>query len=350
MSDTNPVARLPQIEPKVELHRHLEGSLRLATIAAIADDYKLDLPTDPIKLRTLVQCTPNSPRNPAHFLSKFNVLRRLYVSEAVIRRITDEAIQDAYADGIQHLELRFSPRALSRLKGFPFAEVIRWVGETVESARTQLKMSIALIVSINRHESVTSAEQILNAVIPLTHFGIVAVDLSGMEEGYPADLFAPLFAQVRAHGLELTIHAGEWSGAANIRQAISTYHCRRIGHGIRIFDDLYTVDLARERGVVFEVCPSSNLLSGAVKSLEVHPLQAMIDAGLKVTLNTDDPSICETSLSREFSLAVLDLNADQIRQLHRTAVESAFVDEQTRGTLRATFDRYEADTTGAALG
>jgi len=336
--------------PKVELHRHLEGSIRLETVAAIAQQYALDLPTDPARLRSLVQYTATSPRTAAHFLSKFNVLRQIYTSEAVIRRVTEEAIEDAYTDGIHHLDLRFSPRALSRTKAFSFYDVIQWVGETVAASRARLDMSIALIIGLNRHESLGDATQILKAVLPQLDFGIRALDLSGREEGYPAAPFAPTFAEARANGLDVTIHAGEWTGASNIREAITTYGCTRIGHGVRVFEDAYTVDLAREHGVTFEVCPTSNLLSGVVRTLADHPLRAMLDAGLKVTINTDDPAICATTLSDEYRLMIeaLQISVEQIREMNIHALNAAYMDVPTRAGLQSLIDQaaqaYPADS------
>lgn len=324
--------------PKIDLHRHLEGAIRLSTVAAIAGQYRLDLPTDERLLKPLIQCVPSTPRTITHFFSKFEVLRKIYCSEEVIRQVTRECIEDASQDGVRHLELRFSPRALARLMAFPFGEVIDWVGQATTAAREQSGISVALIICINRHESRNDAAQILKATLPRLRFGITAVDLAGREQGFPAAPFAPVFAQAREAGLDVMIHAGEWVGADNVREAIAIHGCTRIGHGVRVLEDPAVVDLARERGVTFEVCPTSNYLSGAIKSIEAHPLRAMIAAGLQTTLNTDDPAICGVTLSDEWVVALnqLQLAPTDLHNLSLNALDAAYLPTDTREQLRET--------------
>lgn len=326
--------------PKIELHRHLEGSLRLSSLAEIAIDHDLDVPARTTEaLRPYVQMMPDSPYTMEHFLSKFAVLRRFYCAPEVIQRIAREAVEDAAADNVRYMELRFTPKALSRLRGFAFSEVIGWVCDAVAEAQRAHDIRVRLIVAVNRHESLTEAEQQLQAAVDQRERGIVGVDLCGQEPGYPANPFAGMFREARRAGLHVTIHAGEWAGPSNIRYAIESLSAARIGHGVRIFEEPDVVALAREAGTVFEVCPTSNWQTGVVHRLGEHPLSSMESAGLRTTINTDDPAICDTTMSDEMAIAVggLGLHIPYVRRAILTAAEAAFLPEAERAALVRSF-------------
>jgi len=311
--------------PKVELHRHLEGSLRLTTLIELARQHDLDVPREIDELRRRVQVTLHDPSCRA-FLATFTTLRQFYVSPEVICRFTREAIEDAYLDNVRYMELRFTPAALSAARNYPLHEVTRWVVEEVRKTRLELRdMQIALIASINRHESLAIAEQVLRIAVDHKE-EIVGIDLAGDEAHDPAEPFAGIFREARCEGLGVVIHAGEWAGPAAVRYAIEELGADRIGHGIRIIEDPDIVALARDRGVSFEVCPTSNALSGAIRRLRNHPLPRMLALGLKVTINTDDPAICNVTLTGELAVAMetLGLTFGEIKVAMLTAAANAF--------------------------
>ncbi len=321
--------------PKVELHRHLEGSLRLETMLDIARAHHMTLP---VSLNKLVQVQEGEPRTFQNFLNKFHTLRVFYRSPEVIQRVTREAIEDAARENIRYLELRFTPVALSRAERFPLHEVMDWVIESAQQAAQRFKVQIGLIASINRHESLELAEQVIWLAIERMKKGIVGIDLAGNEAEFPAQPFAPVLKEARQAGLHLTVHAGEWGGAQNVREAIETLGAERIGHGVRVLEDNYTLALARENGIVFEVCPTSNYQSGVVAPDQTHPLVRMIQAGLKVTLNTDDPSVSQITLSHEYALAhQLGLSEDQIKECILQAIQAAFLAPKERESLLRRF-------------
>lgn len=330
-ADRTAIERLP----KIELHRHLEGSLRLTTLAEIATRYRLDLPRDTQTLRPLVQMTASDPHTSRAFLEKFNVLRRFYLSPGIIRRLAFEAVEDAARDGVRYLELRFTPAALARTQGFSLRDVMSWVSAGAEDARRQYpEIELALIASVNRHEPVEVAEQVV-ALATDRQRDIVAIDLAGDEANYPAEPFAGLFAEARRSGLGITVHAGEWSGAASVRHAIERLGARRIGHGVRVVEDPVVAALARDHGVIFEVCLTSNLDTGVVNGLSLHPLPRMLEAGLRVTLNTDDPGISNCTLSSELAqaLSLPGLDEAALRDMALEAVQAAFLPEVARHAL-----------------
>jgi adenosine deaminase len=325
--------------PKVELHRHLEGSLRLSTLDEIARDHDLDLPGID-NLRPLVQIDPTDALTSENFLSKFEVLRNFYRSPEIIKRITEEAIADAAADNIRYLELRFTPAALSKAAGFPLGDVLDWVIEGLAGARNKFQITTRLLVSVNRHESLELAEQAAQQAVDRLDSGIVGLDLAGDEAHYPAVPFEPIFREARQGGLMTTIHAGEWGPAENVAQAIELLKADRIGHGVRVIEDPEVVAVAREMGTTFEVCPTSNYQSGVITNLTRHPIQKMIDSGLNVTINTDDPGISQITLSDEYWLLYerIGLNNASPKDQVAAAVRAAFLPLEEQEMLVASLE------------
>jgi adenosine deaminase len=326
--------------PKVELHRHLEGSLRVSTISEIARKHGITLPARP-GLRAMVQMQPNDTLDFNTFLSKFQTLRLFYRSPEIIRRVTREAIQDAAEDGVVYMELRFTPVALARLQGFQLAEVMDWVCESASQASKDFGITTRLIASVNRHEDTALAEEVVTLALERRSKGIVAMDLAGSEANFSAEPFIPVLRRAQQNGLALTIHAGEWNGPDNIRQALVDLNADRIGHGVRILEDPAVVELAIERGVPLEVCVTSNYQSGVFSSLEEHPILRMIAAGLNVTINTDDPGISQITLSDEYLLVMekMKMSPTVLRERILAAGRAAFLPPAERAALLKTLEQ-----------
>ncbi len=322
--------------PKVELHRHLEGSLRLSTMIATAKEFSLDLPYDDVdKLRALVQIQNGDPFTHKNFLSKFQTLRLFYQSPDVIRRIAREVVADAAADNIRYLEIRFTPVALTRIRDFPIAEAIDWVIDSVEGAAEEYGVKTRLIASVNRHESVELAEEVIRLAIDRKDNGIAAIDLAGDEANSPGSPFAGIFKEAKDSGMGVTIHAGEWGAAANITEAIEELGAGRIGHGVKVLEDERSLELAKQKRITFEVCVTSNYHSGITPSLAEHPLPHMLSAGLDVTVNTDDPGLSQIDLSDEYEVACEDLglSLDTLKETVLDAARAAFLPEDERVSL-----------------
>ncbi len=297
--------------PKVELHRHLEGSLRLDTMVDIARQHGITIPADVLRLSTLVQVQEQDKFTFQNFLAKFNTLRLFYRSPDVIDRITREAVEDAAKDNVRYMELRFTPVALSRAERFPLHDVVNWVITSTKEAARKNNIIVRLIASVNRHESTDLAEQVAWLAAEHLEDGIVALDLAGNEAEFPSHPFYGVFKEARQSGLHVTIHAGEWGPARNVKEAIEELGAERIGHGVRVLEDDKITALARERNTAFEVCVTSNYQSGVVESLETHPLVKMFENGINVTINTDDPSISRITLSHEYYTACDELHLPQ---------------------------------------
>jgi len=292
--------------PKVDLHRHLEGSIRLNTLLDIGRTHNIDI-RGAENLRPLVQVGEGEPYTFENFLSKFITLREFFRSPEAISRITYEAIEDAAADNVRYLELRFTPVALGKAEEFPLGDVMDWVVSAAKQAGEENDITTRLIASVNRHESVGLAEQVTQLAVDRKDAGIVGLDLAGAEANFSAAPFKGVFADAVRAGMQTTIHAGEWGDAANVREAIELFGTGRIGHGVRVMEEKSVVDIAREHGAFFEVCITSNYQSGVVPVLQEHPFAAMLSSGLHAGLNTDDPSICQVTLSYEYHLACEEL-------------------------------------------
>jgi adenosine deaminase len=301
----------------------------------IARQHGMTIPDDVLRLSTLVQVQEEDKFTFQNFLAKFNTLRMFYRSPDVIHRITREAIEDAAKDNVKYMELRFTPVALSRAERFPLQDVIDWVMTSTQEAAKRHNMIVRLITSVNRHESADLAEQVAWISSEYINDGIVALDLAGNEAEFPSQPFHGIFKEARQAGLHVTIHAGEWGPAAHIKEAIENLGAERIGHGVRVLDDENVTALARERKTAFEVCITSNYQSGVVETLEAHPLMRMLERGLNVTINTDDPSISRITLSHEYYNACDALQMPQYTLKERivAAAQAGFLSEDERNKL-----------------
>jgi adenosine deaminase len=299
----------------------------------------LDLPREASLLRPLVQVTPSEDLSFQNFLSKFAVLRSFYTDPAWIERFVTEAIEDAAADHIRYLELRFTPVALAQRGRFSLAQVVDWVIEAKTQAVDRFEIEVGLIVSMNRHEPVSLADQVMQVAVDRKGKGILGVDLAGNEAEFSPEPFLGLFAEAKREGLGVTVHAGEWAGAQSVRFAIAEMDADRIGHGVRVMEDKDAIAIANERRIPFEVCLSSNLHSGVVEDIHKHSILAMMDSGLQVTLNTDDPGVSDICLSDEYELAVneLGLSLTSMQGLILTGVQGAFLEPKKKAKLERSF-------------
>jgi len=321
--------------PKIDLHRHLEGSLRLQTLADIATRHGIDLPAYSIeKLRPYVQVTEDKPDFHS-FLAKFRLLRQFYHNQEAVMRVAYEAVADAAEDNICYMELRFNPVALARAQRFPLDNVVRWVCMAVEQAQKDYDITARLILQIGRDEDLRTADEIVQLALDYQDQGVVGVDLAGDEINYPPHRFVTPFRRAREGNLGITVHAGEAGSAKNVHDAIRLLHASRIGHGVRLVEDSNVVRLAREQGVTLEICLTSNLQTGVVHTFTQHPLPDLITLGVRTTINTDDPSVSDTTLTDEYmvAMAAVGLELEQVRKSIFTALEAAFIPEGEKRQL-----------------
>ncbi|HEY2295500.1 MAG TPA: adenosine deaminase [Thermoanaerobaculia bacterium] len=321
--------------PLVELHRHLDGNVRVETVLDLCRRHGLELPAWTVEeLRPHVQILEREP-SLVHFIAKFELLRRAMVDYDAVRRIVRENLEDAAREGIDYIELRFSPYFMSETHGLDPFGVVDAVCDALEEGRGTVPVKAKLIGIIARNYGPEIGRIELAAAIRGRERGVVALDLAGDEAGYPGELFVRHFQEAREAGLHTIAHAGEAAGAESVRQAVLGLRAERIGHGIRAIENPAVLDLLAERGIPLEVCPTSNLHTSTVRDYRSHPLPALLRRGIRCTLNTDDPSISGLDLAHEYRVASeeLGLSEAEIRRMQETAVEAAFLAPEERADL-----------------
>lgn len=303
----------------IDLHRHLEGSVRFGTLMELAREVGIELPARELRRRTSMK---GEKPGVLRFLSKFDLYRGLYPSRDWIERIAREAAEDAARDGVTYLELRFSPAHFARRMNASGEDVAAWIARGARRAG----IDVRFIATFGRDFSLRENRPTARAVEGTRVFS--GLDLAG-NEARSARPFVRLF---RRSGLPVTIHAGETGGPRNVSEAIDLFGARRIGHGVRILENPRLMEQARRLNVAFETCLTSELQTGAARSLRAHPVRRMQRAGLRVTLNTDDPSICNATLSGEYRLA-RKANID-VKSCVAVALDAAFLSASARRRLR----------------
>jgi adenosine deaminase len=326
--------------PKVDLHRHLEGSLSPEFFLELAKEFPITLPSSDVEeLRTAITMI-GQPPSFIDFLKKFETLRTFYVSQECIQRAAREAIRTAADDNVRYLELRYNPIHFATQMGFRHEQVIEWITEARNEAAGGFGLQVELIATVNRNDPVQESLPVIEAAVAGAGQHFVGIDIAGDENAGSLTRFAGVLRKARASSLGITIHAGEVGPAANIRDAIRLLGAHRIGHGIRVLDDPEVVELAKEAGTVFEVCPTSNFCSGAAESIEKHPIADMARAGLAVGLFADDPVMCGTTLTDEYLLVAngLGLEKTDFLELNLTALQGAFRPREERNNLAEMFE------------
>jgi adenosine deaminase len=312
--------------PLCELHRHLDGSIRLQTILELADQHGIPLPGGDVEsLAPYVHIDESAP-GLMEFIARFEYMTGVLVDADACRRVAYENVEDAKREGIDYIELRYSPWFMALKHDMHAAEVMEACADGVRAAERETGVKVNIIGSLSRTHGVETCLKELEAI--LSHRDhIVAVDLAGDEPNFPAYLFKEHFKRVRDAGLHVTIHAGEADGPHSVWSAIRDLGAERIGHGFRAIEDQALVDCLLEQGIGLECCPTSNLHISAVPDYASHPIKQLSDRGVKFCLNTDDPGISNIDIAHEYEVAApaVGLTPEQVRQSQVDALEMAFL-------------------------
>lgn len=321
--------------PLVELHRHLDGSIRLQTILDLADQHGIKLPASDVEgLAPYVHVDESAPGLMA-FLDRFEHMTAVLVDADACRRVAYENVVDAHNEGIDYIELRYSPWFMAITHDMDPAEVMEACADGIRSAERDTGIKANIIGILSRTYGIDACMRELDAI--LSHRDhIVGVDLAGDEQGFPASLFTGHFKRVRDAGLHVTVHAGEADGPVSVWSAIEDLGAERIGHGFRAVEDPALVNLLREQQIGLECCPTSNLHTSLVKSYADHPIRELAKQGVRFCLNTDDPGISAIDIAHEYEIAAprAGLSTDMIRQSQRDALEMAFLSEADKAALK----------------
>jgi adenosine deaminase len=311
--------------PLLDLHRHLDGNVRLTTILDLARQHKLPLPAwDVEELRPHVQVTESQPGIMA-FIARFKLMMHVLVDYAACRRVAYENVEDAQREGLDYVELRFSPWFMAESHGLDPAGVVEAVADSAEQGARDLGIQVKLIGILSRTFGAKIAWKELDALLQHRE-RLVALDLAGDEANQPGELFVQHIRRAREAGLHITIHAGEAAGAQSVWQAVRELGAERIGHGVRAIDDPALLDYMAEHKIGVESCLTSNVQTTTVPTYASHPLRRFLEHGLLATINTDDPGISGIDLPYEYQVAApkAGLTAELTRQAQRNALEVAF--------------------------
>lgn len=321
--------------PLCELHRHLDGSIRLETILELAEQHGIVLPANDVAgLAPYVHIDESAPGLMA-FIDRFEHMTAVLVDADACRRVAYENVEDAKREGIDYIELRYSPWFMAETHAMDPAEVMEACADGIRAAERDTGVRVNIIGILSRTYGVETCMKELDAILAHRDH-IVAVDLAGDEARFPAHLFKGHFKRVRDAGLHVTIHAGEADGPQSVWSAIKDLGAERIGHGFRSIEDPALVDYLAEQGIGLESCPTSNLHISAVENYVSHPIRQLADLGVKFCLNTDDPGISAIDIRHEYDVAAaaIGLTREQVNQSQLDGLEMAFLSKQEKSELQ----------------
>jgi adenosine deaminase len=335
--------RLVEAMPKAELHLHLDGSLRVDTALDLARTRGIDAPRDRVGMAAAL-IAPMPCADQAELLRAFDLPIALMQDAAALERITDELVETKAAEGVRYVEIRWGP-LLHVAGGLSLADGIAAVCAGARAGAARSGTVVRLICTALRSHAPAANVVLAETAVRFRHDGLTGWDLAGPEAAFPDPLaHAAAFEVARAGGLRLTLHAGEWGGAAQVRRALAVSP-ERIAHGPGAIDDPALCAELIARGVTLDLCPTSNWQAGIVPSLAAHPLARLHRAGVSVTLSTDDTTVSDLSLTDEYVRAVesIGLTLPELWAIDRHALDVAFADEATLAPIRAAFGAYDAD-------
>ncbi len=315
--------------PKTDLHVHLEGSIRPATVVELSERHGTPLPRGLRDGRWSFDDFDD-------FIDNYMVMLQCLVTADDFRRIAYEFCEDEASQGTRYAEVTFSV-ALHGPRLGSWDQPVEWVLEGLADGEADFGLRSQLVLDIVRNLPVGLADPTVNTALRHRDAGVVALGLGGDEARFPPELFSSSFSRALDQGLRSVPHAGEAAGPVSIRGALGDLGADRLGHGFRALEDDDLLASVREREIPLEVCPTSNVFTGIVPSLAEHPFPQLLEAGLVVTLNSDDPAMFHSPLLDEYAAArkVFGLSDETLAAIARAGVDASFMPETDKVVLRA---------------
>ncbi len=336
--DARSLRALTLAMPKAELHLHLDGSLRIDTALDLARTRGVEAPTTFEGMRSVL-VGPDQVADQAQLLLAFDLPIALMQDAEALERTAADLAEDKARDNVRYAEIRWAP-LLHTEKGLGGRDVVEAVWRGAERTARRYGTEVRLIATLMRsHAPEANLAFIEDLATRGYPDGLVAVDLAGQEARFPdPELHRPAIERARAIGLHVTLHAGEWGGAAQVKRSLAL-DPERIAHGPRSIDDPSLVAELARRGTWLDLCPTSNTQASVVPTIADHPLRRLAEAGVRVTLNTDDLTVSDITLSEEYARAVehIGVTLPELWRLDLAAVEAAFCDDGTKAALRDAF-------------
>ncbi|KPZ68602.1 MULTISPECIES: adenosine deaminase [Shewanella] len=322
--------------PLVDLHRHLDGNVRVNTIWELGHQHGIKLPAQTLEALAPFVQIQGKENSLVAFLKKLDWMVAVLADLDAVKRVAYENVADAAISGLDYTELRFSPYYMAMNHNLPIEGVVEAVIDGVKAGVKEHDVKVNLIGIMSRSFGQEKCRLELEGLLAHRD-ALVGMDLAGDELGFPGDLFNEHFKLVRDAGLQITAHAGEAAGAESMWQAIQELGATRIGHGVNAIHDPKLMEYLVKHSIGIESCPTSNLHTSTVADYDAHPFTQFLDAGVLIGLNTDDPGVSNIDIQHEYRIAKSELNLsdEQIAQVQRNGVEMAFLSDSERKALYA---------------
>jgi adenosine deaminase len=320
--------------PKTDLHVHLDGCLRIPTLIELAKKQNVDLPsTNENELRRFVMSGKNCS-NLAEYLKGFDITLSVMQDEEALYRVAYELAEDAAEENVWYMEVRYSPILHTR-KGLKLAAIVNAVNEGLAEAEKKFNIKTGIIICGMRNINPATSLALAELTVAYKNKGVVAFDLAGQEESYPAKDHIEAFYLIRNNNINTTAHAGEAFGPESIHQAIHYCGAHRIGHGTRLIEDGDLLNYVNDHRIPIEICLTSNIQTGAADSFDKHPLRFYFEYGLRVNINTDNRLISDTTVTNEYYLAAkhLKFNMDDLKLIIVDGFKSAFLPNRAKSIM-----------------
>jgi adenosine deaminase len=331
--------------PKVELHCHLDGCLRPESVldVALADGVKLpSFDLDELSSYLRIGEKRGSLED---YLERFDITLSVMQTPESLTRFAYELIEDAAEENVRYMEVRYSP-ILHQQKGMTLDMAVESVKEGLKKGEKEFGVKSGIIVCGIRSISPEISLRLADLAVQYKNKGVVGFDLAGAEENFPAKEHREAFYQIRNNNINSTIHAGEAFGPASIRQAIHYCGANRIGHGTKLKEDKDLLQYVNDHRIPLEICLTSNWQTRSVRSLKYHPLKFYYDQGIRVTLNTDNRLMSDTTMTKEFMLAheLFDFKLHDFREITVIAMKSAFLPhKERRKMIKSIAEEFEQE-------
>ena len=312
--------------PKTDLHVHLDGSMRLETVLELAEEQGIELPAIDVPGLRAAMHIGEITGSLVKYLEAFDVTLKVLQTRDALYRAAFELAEDAARENVRYMEVRYSPMLHTR-QGLRLTTVVETVLKGLHDAELRHGIVSRVIVCGIRNISPASSLQMAELVVAYKNRGVVGFDLAGAEDDHPAKEHQEAFQLVRQNNINVTIHAGEAYGPPSIAQALHICGAHRIGHGCRLREDGDLLHYVVDHRIPLECCPSSNVQTGAVRSLATHPMRLYFNLGARVTVNTDNRLVTDTTVSKEMYLMHTEMGFtfEDVKQVIMNGFKSAFM-------------------------
>ncbi len=331
--------------PKAELHCHLDGSIRLDTLLNLALEQSIELPSNDKKMLESIITIGNNIVTLEEYLKRFDIILSILQIPDALTIIAYELAMDSWEDGVRYLEVRYCPK-LHVENGMTLSDTVEAVKLGLKQAEKECGIITGIIICSLRNMPFSHSLELSKLAVKYKDNGVVGFDLAGIEENFPAKKHKEAFYLILNNNINTTIHAGEAFGPTSIHQAIHICGAHRIGHGTRVYEDVDLLNYINNHRIPLEICLTSNIHTKTVSSMSKHPFKYYIDEKIRVTLNTDNQLISNTSLSKEYEVAInnFNLNENEISTIIINGFKSAFLPHiKRRELIRQVADELESE-------